>query len=55
VSVQANADVFRFYKTGVITGAACGTKVNHAVLVTGYETNGTYFRVKNSWGTAWGD
>jgi C1A family cysteine protease len=56
VAVQADATVFRNYKTGVVTGTACGTNLNHGVLAVGYETSGTpYYKVKNSWGTTWGD
>jgi KDEL-tailed cysteine endopeptidase len=56
VAVQADASPFRSYKSGVLTGTACGTKINHAVLAVGYETSGTpYYKVKNSWGTSWGE
>jgi C1A family cysteine protease len=56
VAVQADSSVFRNYKSGVVTGTACGTNLNHGVLAIGYETSGTpYYKVKNSWGTGWGD
>jgi len=56
VAVQADSAAFRNYKSGVVTGTACGTNLNHGVLAVGYETSGTpYYRVKNSWGTGWGD
>jgi C1A family cysteine protease len=53
VSVQADSAVFRNYKSGILDDASCGTALNHAILAVGYET-GKYWKVKNSWGTAWG-
>lgn len=57
VAVNANSEAFQLYKSGILTGDACGTDINHAVLAVGYGTmNGQpYFKVKNSWGTGWGD
>lgn len=44
------------YKSGVFNGK-CQTDLNHAVLAVGYgELKGVkHYKVKNSWGTQWGD
>ena len=57
VAIEADADVFRYYKTGILDSDECGTSLNHGVLLVGYGTdNGTpYWLVKNSWSTKWGD
>lgn len=57
VSVAVEADtIFQFYHSGVMS-SVCGAKLDHGVLVVGYgEDNGTkYWKVKNSWGTSWGE
>lgn len=48
---------FRFYKQGVYNPQGCTNRPNHAVLSTGYNLNHQipHFRIKNSWGTAWGN
>lgn len=56
VAVQADQDAFMLYAGGVVTGY-CGTNLDHGVLAVGYGTdNGVdYYKVKNSWGTSWGE
>merc|ERR1711874_274175 len=57
VSIEADKRVFQTYKSGVLSGTACGTKLDHAVLAVGYGTEDgqDYWLVKNSWNTTWGD
>tara|TARA_R110002096_G_scaffold232180_1_gene422029 strand:+ start:1120 stop:2229 length:1110 start_codon:yes stop_codon:yes gene_type:complete len=56
VAIQADQQSFQLYKSGVFTGA-CGTGLDHGVLLVGYGTmdGSDYYRIKNSWGTTWGD
>jgi C1A family cysteine protease len=56
VAIQANQLGFQFYKKGVFKGN-CGKQLDHGVLAVGYGTdNGdAYWKVKNSWGTSWGE
>jgi C1A family cysteine protease len=57
IAIEADQTVFQHYTSGVLTGSACGTSLDHGVLAVGYGVeNGTeYFLVKNSWSAAWGD
>jgi len=53
VSVLVDASgAFHSYGGGVLTNR-CGTSLNHAVLAVGYTSR--YWKVKNSWGTRWGE
>ncbi len=54
VAVYAN-NLFQSYTSGVFTGcpADSATKLNHAVLLYGWDANGNWL-VKNQWDTTWG-
>ncbi|GCB71027.1 hypothetical protein scyTo_0008749 [Scyliorhinus torazame] len=61
VAIDAAHFTFQFYHSGTYCNKRCSsTKVNHAVLVVGYETCGkgeaalSYWIIKNSWGKRWG-
>jgi KDEL-tailed cysteine endopeptidase len=57
VAIEADHSVFQLYKGGVLESLGCGTQLDHGVLVVGYGTDGgkDYWKVKNSWGPAWGE
>ena len=59
VAIEADTSVFQFYTSGVLNNPACGTNLDHGVLVAGYGTDSAsgldYWRVKNSWGVNWGE
>ena len=52
VAVEADQDSFQRYTSGVIA-SGCGTNLDHGILAVGYAS--TAFKVKNSWGTSWGE
>jgi C1A family cysteine protease len=57
VAIEADRAAFQHYKSGVLTSDACGENLDHGVLAVGYGTyNGQkYWKVKNSWGTGFGE
>jgi C1A family cysteine protease len=56
VAIEADKSAFQLYRGGVLDSSACGTQLDHGVLVVGYGTDGKdYWKVKNSWGASWGE
>ena len=58
VAIEADQQSFQLYKSGVFTGT-CGASLDHGVLAVGYGTDSSsgldFYKVKNSWGTTWGE
>jgi len=52
IAVEADQMAFQLYSGGTIT-SGCGTNLDHGILAVGY--GDSYYKVKNSWGTSWGN
>jgi cathepsin F len=54
LSVCLDASTWSTYKGGIMS--ACPTQVDHCVQAVGVQTgSGGYWKVRNSWGTSWGE
>jgi len=53
VSICVAAMSFQSYTGGILK--FCLGSIDHCVQAVGYSTSGDYWRVKNSWGTTWGE
>jgi C1A family cysteine protease len=51
LGVSADATNWSRYASGVFNN--CGRNLNHDILLVGYSS--TYYTIKNSWGTGWGE
>ncbi len=59
-TMDVYSDFYYYYKSGVYSYTSGNYVGSHAVLIVGYQDDsaypgGGYFRVKNSWGTGWGE
>jgi C1A family cysteine protease len=54
IGIEADQTAFQFYSSGILSGT-CGTRLDHSVLAVGYDTTSGYWKVKNSWGSSWGE
>lgn len=56
MSICVDATLWQTYQGGVITASSgCGTEIDHAVQATGYNAEGNYWIIRNSWGETWGE
>ncbi len=54
LSVCVDASKWNTYRGGIVT--KCGKRVDHCVQAVGVDTNTNgYWKVRNSWGTSWGE
>merc|ERR1712232_528353 len=57
VSVTVDADnTWQSYRSGVLS-KSCGLfgQIDHAVIAVGYDTSDDTFKIRNSWGSSWGE
>ena len=56
MSIAVDAELWQTYTGGIIgPNSGCGTTIDHAVQLTGYNAEGNYWIVRNSWGSNWGE
>lgn len=55
VAVEADQSAWQSYRSGVMDSESCGTQLDHGVLAVGFNSAESYWIVKNSWGTTWGE
>jgi len=53
LSIVVDAEEWSTYTGGILSN--CGTSLDHAVQAVGVDTNGGFWKVRNSWGTSWGE
>jgi len=54
-SIIVDASSWQNYQGGVLSAADCGSNLDHAVIAAGYDLNGGFWNVRNSWGSGWGE
>jgi C1A family cysteine protease len=46
---------FQLYRGGIYAPTTCTTRINHAMVIVGYNTTEKSWRIRNSWGPYWGE
>ncbi|POM79931.1 Papain-like cysteine protease C1 [Phytophthora palmivora] len=58
IFLYSGSSAFQFYSGGVLTGENCDKTGSHSGLAVGFgetDDNLLYWRIKNQWGTSWGE
>lgn len=55
LGVEAGNSIFRYYSSGEIDSDKCGHRLDHGVLLVGYDAKRDAWKIKNSWGTGYGE
>jgi C1A family cysteine protease len=57
IALAAGNRYFQQYRSGILNTSACGSRIDHAVNMVGWGSEGgqDYWIVRNSWGSGWGD
>ncbi|EAR93214.1 papain family cysteine protease (macronuclear) [Tetrahymena thermophila SB210] len=53
IAIAVDANNFQFYTKGIFS--KCGKNLDHGVLLVGYSSKDKFWKVKNSWGSSWGE
>lgn len=55
VSISVTEQSFYDYYSGIYYSKCVNNNVNHQLMVVGFNATGGYWKLKNSWGTKWGE
>lgn len=58
IFLYSGSSAFQYYSGGVLTGENCDKTGSHSALAVGFgetDNNMLYWRIKNQWGTSWGE
>lgn len=57
IAIEADPRIFQLYKSGILTSKQCGSSLGHSAIAVGYgvDAGAKYWKVKNSFGTKWGE
>jgi C1A family cysteine protease len=55
LGVAAGNPIFQYYESGEVANKKCGHALDHGVLLAGYDAGRDAWKVKNSWGSGWGE